>query len=40
MQIASSLSGLIARAHAVHDPAGRAEIISAGLDFIWNGIKA
>ena len=38
--MASSLSGLIARASATEDPAERGKIIEDGLDFIWNGLMA
>jgi AcrR family transcriptional regulator len=38
--MASSFSGLIARASATKDPAEREEIISEGMDFVWNGMKA
>jgi len=37
--MASSLSGLIAQASSVEDPAEREKIIEDGLDFIWNGMK-
>ncbi|MEI7855952.1 MAG: TetR/AcrR family transcriptional regulator [Methanomicrobiales archaeon] len=38
--MASSFSGLIARAYAEKVPAKREQIISDGLDFIVNGMKA
>lgn len=38
--MASSISGLIARASVIEDPAERKENIREGLDFIWNGLKA
>ena len=38
--MASSFSGLIARAYAEKDPARRKKIIDEGLDFIINGMKA
>ena len=38
--MASSLSGLIARASATDDPAERGAIIEQGLDIVWNGLKA
>jgi AcrR family transcriptional regulator len=38
--MASSFSGLIARAYAEKDPARREKIINEGLDFIFNGMKA
>jgi AcrR family transcriptional regulator len=38
--MASSLSGLIARASATDDPAERDAIIEQGLDIVWNGLKA
>jgi AcrR family transcriptional regulator len=37
--MASSISGLIARASSEEDPGTRAKIIGEGLDFIWNGIR-
>ncbi len=38
--MASALAGLIARAAAEDDPAERKRIIGAGLDFVWNAMKA
>jgi hypothetical protein len=38
--MASSFSGLIARAYAEKDPLQRKKIIDEGLDFIFNGMKA
>jgi AcrR family transcriptional regulator len=38
--MASALAGLIARAAAEGDPAERRRIIGAGLDFVWNAMKA
>jgi len=38
--MASALSGLIARASASDDPAERERFIEAGLDYVWNGMKA
>ncbi len=38
--MASSLSGLIARASATDNPAERDALIEQGLDFVWNGLKA
>ncbi len=38
--MASSLSGLIARASATDDPAEREAVIEKGLDIVWNGLKA
>ena len=38
--MASSFSGLIARAYAEKDPVRREKIINEGLDFIFNGMKA
>ncbi|MFA5222282.1 MAG: TetR/AcrR family transcriptional regulator [Methanoregula sp.] len=38
--MASSLSGLIARAYAEHDPARREKIVNEGLDYIFAGMKA
>lgn len=37
--MASSLSGLIARASCVEERYERDEIVKQGLDFIWNGMK-
>jgi AcrR family transcriptional regulator len=37
--MASSLSGLIARAYAEKDSVGRETIVNKGLDFIFNGMK-
>jgi len=38
--MASSFSGLIARAYAEKDPPRRKKIVEEGLDFIFNGMKA
>ena len=38
--MASTLTGLIARASASDDPAERERIVEAGLDYVWNGMKA
>ncbi len=38
--MASSFSGLIARAYAEKDPALREKLVNEGLDFIFNGMKA
>jgi len=38
--MASSFSGLIARAYAEKDPALRERLVNEGLDFIFNGMKA
>ncbi len=38
--MASTLTGLIARASATGDPVEREQIVEEGLDFIWNGMKA
>jgi len=38
--MASTFSGLIARASATEDVAERERIVEEGLDFIWNGMKA
>ncbi len=38
--MASSISGLIARASSAATPAEREEIIGQGLDFVWDGLKA
>jgi AcrR family transcriptional regulator len=38
--MASSFSGLIARAYAEKDPGLRERIVNEGLDFIFNGMKA
>ncbi len=38
--MASALSGLIARASAAEDAAERETIVSEGLDYVWNGMKA
>ena len=38
--MASSISGLIARASVTEDPAEREKNIREGLEFIWNGLKA
>ena len=38
--MASSFSGLIARAYAEKDPTLREKLVNEGLDFIFNGMKA
>jgi len=38
--MASTLTGLIARASATDDRVEREKIVEEGLDFIWNGMKA
>ncbi|MDD4136577.1 MAG: TetR/AcrR family transcriptional regulator [Methanoregula sp.] len=38
--MASTFSGLIARASVTKDPAERDKIIEEGMDFVWNGMKA
>ena len=38
--MASSFSGLIARAYAEKDPTLRKKLVNEGLDFIFNGMKA
>ncbi len=38
--MASSFSGLIARAYAEKDPSLRERLVNEGLDFIFNGMKA
>ena len=38
--MASSFSGLIARAYAEKDPILREKLVNEGLDFIFNGMKA
>ena len=38
--MAPALSGLVARASELEDPAEREKIVQEGLDFIWNAMKA
>ncbi|OPY35744.1 MAG: transcriptional regulator BetI [Methanoregula sp. PtaU1.Bin051] len=38
--MASSISGVVARASTAITPAEREEIIGQGLDFVWDGLKA
>ena len=38
--MATSFSGLIARASSTKDPAEREAIINEGMDFVWNGMRA
>jgi hypothetical protein len=38
--MAPALSGLVAQASEIENPAEREKIVQDGLDFIWNAMKA